>query len=120
MVAAVDNLDLSRLSEAASCINNAISWNDAGKQMNEYEDDDEEYCEEDVDWYPGFFIHSCSDGVKMKETQSPTLICDRAAAGADPVHTGLPPIRGRSENTFHVLHPPQHRTLGPMHRTRAP
>ena len=34
-------------------------------------------------------------------------------AGSDPVQTGLPLIRGRSENTFHVLHLPQHRTPGP-------
>ena len=67
-----------------------------------------------------FSFHSCSDGVKMKETQSPAQVCDRAAAGWDPVHTGLPPIRGRSESTFHVLHLPQHRTPGPMPRTRAP
>ena len=53
----------------------------------------------------------------MKETQSPALVCNRAAAGSDPVHTGLPPIRGRSEKTFHVLHLPQHRTLGPMPRS---
>ena len=50
-----------------------------------------------------FFVRPCSDGVKMKETQSPALVCDRAAAGSDPVQTGLPPIRGRSENTFRVL-----------------
>ena len=36
------------------------------------------------------------------KTQSPALVCDRAAAGSDPVHTCLPPISGRSENTFHV------------------
>ena len=36
------------------------------------------------------------------------------------MHTSLPPIIGRSENTFHVLHPPQHRTPGPTPRTRAP
>ena len=65
-----------------------------------------------------FFNHSCSDGVNNKR-QSPALVCDRAAAGSDPVHTGLPPIRGRSENTFHVLRLPQHRTPGPTPRTRA-
>ena len=47
-------------------------------------------------------------------------VCDRAAAGSGPVHTGLPPIRGRSENTFHVLRLPQLRTPGPTPRTRAP
>ena len=51
MVAAVDNFDLSGLSEAASRIENAISWNDAEQQINEYEDDDNEYYEEDVEWY---------------------------------------------------------------------
>ena len=51
---------------------------------------------------------------------SPAPVCDRVAAGSDPVQTGLSPIRGRSENTFHVLHLPQHRTPGPMPRTRAP
>ena len=38
------------LSEAASRIENAISWNDADQQINEYEDDDDEY---DVDLYNG-------------------------------------------------------------------
>ena len=65
-----------------------------------------------------FFLLSCSDGVNSKR-QSPALVCDRAAAGSDPVQTGLPPIRGRSENTFHVLRLPQHRTPGPTTRTRA-
>ena len=36
------------------------------------------------------------------------------------MQTGLPLSRGRSENTFRVLHLPQHRTPGPMPRTRAP
>ena len=53
VVAAVDNFDLSELSEAAARIENAISWNDADRQINEYEDDDDEYYEEDVDWYTG-------------------------------------------------------------------
>ena len=48
VVAAVDKFDLSGQSEAASRIDNAISWNDADHQINEYEDDDDEYCEEDV------------------------------------------------------------------------
>ena len=53
MVAAVDNFGLSGLSEAASRIQNALSWNDADQQSNEYEDDDDEYNEEAVDWYTG-------------------------------------------------------------------
>ena len=47
VVAAVDNFDLSGLSEAASRIENAISRIDADQQINEYEDDD------DVVWYTG-------------------------------------------------------------------
>ena len=53
VAAAVDNFDLSGLSKAACRIENAISWNDADQQIDEYEDDDGEYCEEDVDWYTG-------------------------------------------------------------------
>ena len=53
VVAAVDNFDLSGLSEAASRIENAISWNDADQRINEYEAEDDEYYEEDVDWYTG-------------------------------------------------------------------
>ena len=53
VVAEVDNFDLSGLSEAASRIENAISWNDADKQTNENADDKDEYYEEDVDWYTG-------------------------------------------------------------------
>ena len=56
----------------------------------EWEDTMERWC----NWLFDFF-HSCSDGVKIEETQSPALVCDRAAAGSDPVHTGLPPVRGR-------------------------
>ena len=41
VVAAVDNFDLSGLSEAPSHIENAISWNDADQQINEYVDDDD-------------------------------------------------------------------------------
>ena len=51
MVAAIDKFALSGLFEAASRIENAISWNDADQQINEYENDDDEYYEEDVDWY---------------------------------------------------------------------
>ena len=55
VVAAVDNFDLSGLSEAGSRIENAISWNDTDPQIVECEDDDDDYCEEDVDWYTGDF-----------------------------------------------------------------
>ena len=51
MVAAIDKFALSGLFEAASRIENAISWNDADQQINEFENDDDEYYEEDVDWY---------------------------------------------------------------------
>ena len=34
--------------EAASCIEYAISWNDA-----DHQNDDAEYCEDDVDWHTG-------------------------------------------------------------------
>ena len=53
VVAAVDNFDLSELSEAVARIENAISWNDTDPQIVEYEDDDDDNCEEDVDWYTG-------------------------------------------------------------------
>ena len=53
VVAAVDNFDLSELSEAAVRIENAISWNDLDPQIVEYEDDDDDNYEEDVDWYTG-------------------------------------------------------------------
>ena len=53
VVAAVDNFDLSELSEAAARIENAISWNDTDPQIVEYEDDDDEYHEEDVGWCTG-------------------------------------------------------------------
>ena len=53
VVAAVDNFDLSGLSEAASRIENSISWNDADQQINECEADGDEYDEEDVDRYTG-------------------------------------------------------------------
>ena len=66
--------------------------------------------------FHSFMLRWC----QQQKTLSPALVCDRAAAGSDPVQTGLPPIRGRFENTFHVLHLPQHRTPGPMPRTRAP
>ena len=44
---------MSRLSEAASRIENAISWNDTDPQIVEYEDDDDDDYEEHVDWYTG-------------------------------------------------------------------
>ena len=53
VVTAVDNFDLSGLSEAAYRIENAISWNDADQQIYEYDYDDDEYYEEDVEWYTG-------------------------------------------------------------------
>ena len=53
VVAAVNNFDMSGLSEAASRIKKATCWNDADHQINEYEDDDDEYYEEDFDWYTG-------------------------------------------------------------------
>ena len=53
IVAAVENFDLSGHSEAASRIENAISWNDKDPQIVEYEDDDDDCYEEDVDWYTG-------------------------------------------------------------------
>ena len=53
VVAAADNFDLSELSEAAARIENASSWNDTDPQIVEYEDDDDDNCEEDVDWYSG-------------------------------------------------------------------
>ena len=53
VVAAVDNFDLSELSEAAARIENAISWNDTDPQVDECEDDDDDNYEEDVDWYAG-------------------------------------------------------------------
>ena len=52
VVAAVDNVDLSELSETAARIENAISGNDTEPQIVECEDDDDHY-EEDVDWYAG-------------------------------------------------------------------
>ena len=51
VVAAVGNFDLSGLSEAASRIEHALSWNDAGQQIDEYGDDDDECYEDGVDWH---------------------------------------------------------------------
>ena len=42
VVAAVDNFDLSGLSEDASRIENAISWNDTDPPIVEYENDDDD------------------------------------------------------------------------------
>ena len=44
---------MSKLSEAAACIETAISWNDTDPQIVVYEDDDDDNYEEDVDWYGG-------------------------------------------------------------------
>ena len=57
VVAAVDNFDLPGLSEAASPMENAISWNDTDPQIVECEDDNDDYNAEDVDWYTG----NCDD-----------------------------------------------------------
>ena len=62
VVAAVDNSDLSELSEAAARIENAISWNDTDPQIVECEDDDDDHYAEDVDWYAG----DCDD--KLDDT----------------------------------------------------
>ena len=43
MVAAMDNFDLSGPSKDASCIKNAIPWNVADYQFDEYGDADDEY-----------------------------------------------------------------------------
>ena len=51
VVAAVDNFDLSELSEAAARLGNAISWNDTDPQIVECEDDDDDNYEEEFDWY---------------------------------------------------------------------
>ena len=53
----VDKFDLSGHSEAASRIEIAISWNDTDPQIIEYQDNDDEYYEEVVDWYSG----DCAD-----------------------------------------------------------
>ena len=45
--------DLSGLSEASSRIEHAISWKDSDQQIDEYGDDDDEYCEDDVEWHTG-------------------------------------------------------------------
>ena len=62
VVAAVDNFDLSELSEAAARIENAISWNDTDPQIVEYENDVDDNYEEEVDWYTG----DCDD--KLDDT----------------------------------------------------
>ena len=58
VVAAVDNFDLSELSEAAVRIDKAISWNDTDPPIVECEDDDDDQYEEDVDWYAGDWMMS--------------------------------------------------------------
>ena len=44
---------MSGLSEAASRIEHAISWNDVDQQIDEYGDDDDEYYEDDLEWSTG-------------------------------------------------------------------
>ena len=61
VVAAVDNFDLSELSEAAARIEHAIAWNDTDPQTVEYQDNDDDHCEEDVDWYAGDFDDELDD-----------------------------------------------------------
>ena len=53
VVAAVDNFDLSELSEAAARIENAISWNDTDPLIVENGGDDDDHYEEDADWHAG-------------------------------------------------------------------
>ena len=64
------------------------------------------------------FIHALMES-KMKGTES-SAGRDRAVAGSDPVLTGLPPVRGHTESATREPLLPQHRTPGPMPRTRAP
>ena len=61
VVAAIDNFHLSGLSEDASRIENAISWNDTDPPIVEYEDDDGDCYREDVDWYTGDFDDELDD-----------------------------------------------------------
>ena len=68
VVVVVDNFDLSGLSEAASRVENAISWNGTDPQIVEYEDDDDDYYEEDVDWYTG----DCDD--ELDETAYTVMV----------------------------------------------
>ena len=56
---------------------------------------------------------------ERKDTES-SAGRDRAAAGSDPMLTGLSPVRGRTESATREPLLPQHRTPGPMPRTRAP
>ena len=51
------------------------------------------------------FIHALMVS-KMKDTES-SACRDRAAAGSDPVHTGLPLVRGRTESATCEPLPPQ-------------
>ena len=53
LVATVDNFGLCGHSEAASRIEHAISWNDAGQQIEAHEDDDDEHIEGNDDWCTG-------------------------------------------------------------------
>ena len=89
---------------------------EADEEDEDEEDEDEKMMkrcrDEEMNKIKRIFIHSCSDGVKHKETQSPALVCDRATAGSDPVHTGLPPVRGRFASEINVLRLPPQRTPG--------
>ena len=48
------------LSEAASGIEHGISWSDVDQQIDEYGDDYDEFCEDDVEWHTG----DCDDGME--------------------------------------------------------
>ena len=63
---------MSGLSEAASRIGNAISWNNTDPQNFEYEYDDDDYYEEDVDWYIG----DCDDDMDETAYTAGTPIVD--------------------------------------------
>ena len=86
-VAAVDNFDLSGLSEVASRIEHASSWYDADQQIDDYDDDDE-YYEDDDDWHTG----DCDDELEESAytvgppTDDPELLqqCDGNLEDADP------------------------------------
>ena len=53
MIAAVDNFDLSGLSDAVSRIEHETSWNDVDQQIDECGYDDDEYEEDDVECHNG-------------------------------------------------------------------
>ena len=82
VVAAVDNFDLSALSDAAARIENAISWNDTDPQIVEYEDHDVDIYEEDVDWHAG----DCDDELDDTAYAAGTLNLEDADASASQVY----------------------------------